>query len=298
MGHLQNKFYAILKERYPMMAGGVEEARRVSPDMVDQYFERCLAWVTASYGEEVLGTMADSYAGYTFEVNRSQQAYEKAGKYQVSSFAEANELVYQQSDYMQHYYWAVFGILFCWSHYVELMEFYLERFVKRLSPGLLLEVAPGHGAWGALALTQVPGMTLEGLDISPTSLELAPRMAVGAGVGERCIYRVADATQVSHGQGRFDAAICCFMLEHLEQPAEFLAGLAPALKPGALAFVTLALTAAQTDHIYEFRLESEAIVMAEKAGFELLECRVARPRRLIPKARFVPRVQALLLRRL
>jgi 2-polyprenyl-3-methyl-5-hydroxy-6-metoxy-1,4-benzoquinol methylase len=123
-------------------------------------------------------------------------------------------------------------------------------------------------------------------------------MAAGAGVGESCTYRVADATQVSHGQGRFDAAICCFMLEHLEQPAEFLAGLAPALKPGALAFVTLALTAAQTDHIYEFRLESEAIVMAEKAGFELLECRVARPQRLMPKARFVPRVQALLLRRL
>jgi hypothetical protein len=95
----------------------------------------------------------------------------------------------------------------------------------------------------------------------------------------------------------FDEAICCYMLEHLEDPAAFLKGLAGSLVLGATAFVSLALTAAQPDHIYEFRKESEAIVMAEDAGFELLEARVARPRRLLPKAKSVPRVQALILRR-
>ena len=37
--------------------------------------------------------------------------------------------------------------------------------------------------------------------------------------------------------------------------------------------------------------------MAERAGFELLECRVARPQRQLPRARYVPRVQAMILRK-
>ncbi len=296
MGQLQDQFYSILKSRHPSMLRGVEEARLIAPELVDCHFEECLVWLVAAFGEGVLTKIADGYAFFTLEVNRAQQAYEIAGKYQVSSFAEANQLVYQQSDYMKNYYWGVFAILFCWSHYVELMQFYLERFVKNLSSGRLIEIAPGHGAWGILAIIKNQ-MTLEGWDISPASLEMAPMMAVGANVDSRCIYRTADATQVDHGYGQFDAAVCCFMLEHLEKPGEFLANFAPSLKSGATAFVSLALTAAQTDHIYEFKHESEGIVLAEQAGFELLECRITRPKRLMPNARFVPRVQAMILKK-
>jgi len=294
---MQSRFYDLLDDRYPMLSHGVREARMVAPDFVDTHFEECLRWVTDCFGIGVLEAVADGYALFTMEVNRAQQAYERVGRYQVSTFEEANRLVYQQPEYMRNYYWGVFAILFCWPHYVELVEFYLDRFVRRLSGGRLLEVAPGHGAWGVLAMTRSVEMTLEGWDISPTSLELAPRMATGAGVGDRCSYHVGDATQVEHARGGYDAGVCCFMLEHLEEPGDFLAGLAPSLKHGALAFVTLALTAAQLDHIYEFSHESEAILMAERAGFELIDCRVARPERGLPGARYVPRVQAMILRK-
>lgn len=269
----------------------------VAPDLVDRLFEESLRWVTRSFGDEALAKVAEGYASFTMEVNRAQQAYEVAGKYQCSTFEEANRRVYQEKHYMRHYYWGVFAILFCWSHYVELMEFYIDRFVRRLSGSRIVEIAPGHGAWGVLAMAGSTGTTLEGWDVSPTSLEVAPRMAAGAGVGDRCVYRVADATKMAQVQGKFDAAICCFMLEHLEEPGEFLTGFAPSMRPGAMAFITLALTAAQTDHIYEFKHESEAIVMSERAGFELMECRVARPSRGLPNAQHVPRVQALLLRK-
>jgi 2-polyprenyl-3-methyl-5-hydroxy-6-metoxy-1,4-benzoquinol methylase len=297
MGPLQVRFYSLLNERHPMMSRGVAEARDVAPAIVDKYFENALEWLVRSYGEQALVHVADGYARFTIEVNQAQRAYEASGRYEYSSFADANRLVYQQAEYMQNYYWGVFAILFCWSHYVELMELYLERFVQRLPAGRLIEIAPGHGAWGVLAVTSNPALMLEGWDISPTSLTMATKMAEGAGVMERCKYRNADATRLQHEDGRFDAAVCNFMLEHLEQPGQFLADFAPSLKPGATAFISLALTAAQTDHIYEFRRESEAIVMAEEAGFELIESRVARPRRLMPGARFVPRVQAMLLRK-
>lgn len=297
LGPLQERFESILVERYPIVWRGVKEARAVAPELVDREWEKVLGWITRSFGEDVLGNLVDGYAFFTMEVNRAQVAYERAGKYKLGSFAEANRLVYQQPDYMRHYYWGVLAVTFCWGHHVELIDFYLNRFVAGLSPGRVLEVAPGHGLWGLLALDGCQGTTLEGWDISPTSLEWAPRMAEGAQLAARTTYRVEDATRVSDSGERFDAAVCCFMLEHLEDPRAFLRGLSDWLEPGARAFVTLALTAAQPDHIYEFLRESEAISMAEDAGFELLEARIARPQRLLPSARFVPRVQAMILRK-
>lgn len=297
MGSLQRKFYDLLEECYPMFARGVQEARAVAPDLVDKHFEECLGWVTKSFGNGALADVAEGYASFTMEVNSEQRTYESAGRYRFSTFVEANELVYQKSDYMRNYYWGVFAILFSWPHYVELVEFYLRRFVSRLSTGRLIEVAPGHAVWGLLAVKEKPGLTLEGWDISPTSLELAPKMAAGAGVADRCSYRVGDAMALEQDAERFDAGVCCFMLEHLERPEAFLSGFAPILKPGATAFVTLALTAAQIDHIYEFKKESEAILMAERAGFEVLESLSTQPARRLPGARSVPRVQAMILRR-
>jgi 2-polyprenyl-3-methyl-5-hydroxy-6-metoxy-1,4-benzoquinol methylase len=297
MGSLQNQFYDLIKERHPMMVRGTAEARAVAPKLVDHHFEECLKWVVQAHGEEVLVQLADGYAFYTLEVNRAQQAYEKRGHYECATFAEANARVYQQSEYMRDYYWGVFTILFSWGHYVELMDFFLGRFVAKLPSGNLIEIAPGHGAWGILAVKNQGGLRLEGWDISPTSIELASKMAAGAGMADRCKYELGDATKIEHYSGRYDAAICSFMLEHLEEPGRFLADFAPSLRPGALAFVSLALTAAQTDHIFEFKHESEGILLAEAAGFELLECCVARPQRLMLGARFVPRVQAMILRK-
>lgn len=298
MGPLQTTLNKLMLDRYPMMLRGISEARAVSPDLVDTYFEKCLDWMVKAYGTGALVSVVDSYASFTLEVNRSQQAYERRGTYEFTNFAEANARVYQQAEYMKDYYWGVFAILFCWSHYVELMEFFLNRFVRRLEPGKLLEIAPGHGAWGLLAISHNPSLTLEGLDISPTSLEMASRISAGAGFAERAKYRLGDATKFPHGNEKYDSAICSFMLEHLEDPGAFLVGLAPALKPGALAYISLALTASQTDHIYEFRRESEGILLAEAAGFELIETLVARPLRTALRAKRVPRVQAMLLRRL
>lgn len=297
MGPLQSKFYALINDRYPMIARGVAEARDVAPELVDQYFEQCLNWIVQAHGDGVLEQLADGYAFYTLEVNAAQQAYEKRGQYEYKTFAEADARVYQRPEYMQHYYWGVLAILFCWNHYVELMSFFLERFVAKLPSGNLIEIAPGHGAWGILAIKNLQGLMLEGWDISPTSIELAPKIAKGAGVEGRCKYQLGDATKLAHLSGHYDAAICCFMLEHLEDPGRFLIDFSPAIKSGGLAFVTLALTAAQTDHIYEFNYASEAILLAEAAGFELVECYIARPKRLIASAKFVPRVQAMILRK-
>ena len=57
------------------------------------------------------------------------------------------------------------------------------------------------------------------------------------------------------------------------------------------------LTAAQIDHVYEFQFESELVLMAEQAGFRLLEARSAAPQRTLRGASYLPRVMALILQK-
>ncbi len=66
----------------------------------------------------------------------------------------------------------------------------------------------------------------------------------------------------------------------------------------ACAFITGVLTAAQIDHIYEFREESELVRMCELNGLRVLETLSASPRRTLPKARFLARSMALLVQKL
>ena len=40
MGLFQNKFYVLIRERYPMMSRGIAEARAIAPELVDHQFEQ------------------------------------------------------------------------------------------------------------------------------------------------------------------------------------------------------------------------------------------------------------------
>ncbi|MFH0908122.1 MAG: class I SAM-dependent methyltransferase [bacterium] len=287
-------FHALMEERYPIMVTGIREAYAVDRTLVNHYFELTLGWMDRAFGRNALVRICDGYAFFTLEVNRAQVRYERTGRYEAKSFEECNRHIYQRRDYMVHYYWGVYAILFCWSHYVELMKFYVTHFVDGLDHGDLLEIAPGHGIWGLLAVHRHPCMRLEGLDISPTFLEFAPALAEAAGAADRCSYRCGDAMATERA-GTFQHAVCCFMLEHLEDPGAFLRSLAGQLTKGGRAFVTLALTAAQPDHIYEFRTAEEAERMAEAAGFVVEQSRIFQPLRTLAGARFIPRVQGLIL---
>lgn len=297
MGPLQGRLHNIIESRYPMMLRGIHESRAANPFLVDEYFELCLEWIVRAFGTNVLADIAEGYVMFTLEVNRAQLLYEKRGSYEFTSFEEANKHVYQNAAYMRKYYWGIFAILFFWSHYVELVDFFLNRFVSRLCSESIIEIAPGHGLWGLMALNAKQSTKLEGWDISPSSLHLAPRIAEGAGLETRAIYSLGDAMQADRLGQRFGAGISSFMLEHLEDPGGFLMKFGKILNKGSLAYVSLALTAAQTDHIFEFVSEAEAPLLAEAAGFEVVECCTAAPLRTTRNAKRKPRVQAMILRK-
>jgi ubiquinone/menaquinone biosynthesis C-methylase UbiE len=162
----------------------------------------------------------------------------------------------------------------------------------------VVELAPGHGGWGLWALHRVPQTHLQGFDISASSIAIANALSRAAGLADRTHYVQLDALSLLQASSpQANACICCFLIEHLEEPSRLLQTLAHVLEPGGMAFLTGALTAAQVDHIYEFRRESELVTMAEDAGFRVLETLSVTPTRLLPNARFTPRSMALLLKK-
>ncbi len=265
----------------------------------DRIAGTCLRWCELALGVDALPKAADAFARFSSDVNLAQGRYELAGHYEHKSYEDCRRAVYDSPETMSDYLWGVYLTNFLWAHHLELLLFFERRFLPRLiGKDRIIEIAPGHGGWGLQALHRTAGLRLEGHDISATSVEIASRLAAAAGLSGQARYRQGDALDLRDlPSPAADACICCFLVEHLEQPALLLESMAHVLAEGGVAFFTGALTAAQVDHIHEFRRESELVLMAERAGFRVLEALSVAPGRRLQRARFLPRSMALLLQK-
>ncbi len=289
---------AYVAEHHPRSSRGLEEARAVNPEAWDGVAEQFLSWAEGVWGPD--GWQArcvEAFVVFSNDVIMSQARYEADGHYESSSFEACNAAVYSQREVMDDYLWGVFITNFCWSHHMELSLFFRDRFLARL-PGApaIVEIAPGHGGWGVWALSNRADARLQGFDISPSSIAIASSIAAAAGVGSRATYTLRNALDLATmPTASADAVICSFLIEHLEDPGLLVANIANLLKPGARAYLAGAITAAQVDHIYEFRHESELVAICEAHGLRVCETLSVHPRRFLPRARFLPRSMGLIL---
>jgi ubiquinone/menaquinone biosynthesis C-methylase UbiE len=296
--HLDTLFNYI-REAHGRSVRGIEEARAVSPARFDEIAEMFLGWLVTARGEEGIRMAADAFAQFSTDVNLAQAYYEADGHYANRSFAEVYDNHYSQNETMASYLWGIYLTNFLWAHHTEISLFYRDFFLTKLAAdSALVEIAPGHGGWGSWALQVLPQARLEGYDISPSSIEIASSVAAAAGLAGRAKYVEQNALNLNEVPAESaDGVICSFLVEHLERPEELFAVVRHLLKPKGVGFITGALTAAQVDHIFEFRRESELVLLCEQNGLRVLATLSAEPKRTLPKAQFLPRSMALIVRR-
>lgn len=288
-----------IETRFPHLLPGVNESMAVADNRFQEMTQTFLEWVENSQGSGAISAAVDAYAGFTMDVNLAQYRYEKSGSYENKSFSDVESSHYSCDETMHEYLLGVMLSNVLWAHHLDLSIYFEDRFLAALPQDAhFLEIAPGHGAWGLWALRRLQQATLEGFDISAASIEISTGLAKAAGMAHRTRYTRRNALDLALlSSDSFDAAICSFLLEHLEQPEKIFEVIRHVLKPNGLAFVTGALTAAQIDHIFEFRQESELVLMAEQAGLRVIDTRSTNPSRRLPGARFTPRSMALIVRR-
>lgn len=288
-----------IRNKHPLSLRGVEEARAINPARFDSYADRMLDWAIRALGPEAIAITTDAFVRFSTSVNLSQARYEATGHYEHKSYSECFESVYNQKEAMDDYLWGVYLTNFLWSHHMDITMFFEDRFLaKQKTDAQLIEVAPGHGGWGLWAMERLPQARLRAFDISPSSIDIASSLARASGHQDRVSYELRNALDLGSAEPEVaDACICNFLIEHLETPEKLLEAIAHLLKPGGKAFLSGALTAAQVDHIFEFRRESEFVVMAEQQGLRVLETLSVSPQRTLRRARFLPRSMSLILQK-
>jgi cyclopropane fatty-acyl-phospholipid synthase-like methyltransferase len=105
-----------------------------------------------------------------------------------------------------------------------------------------------------------------GFDISAHSLQFTKDLVGIFGHGDRYTIEERD---IRHGyKEQCDFMVCQEVLEHLENPEEFCTWLFNMIKPGGHAYITAALNAAHSDHIFHFRDPLQLEAMLRAAGFQ------------------------------
>ncbi len=256
-------------------------------------------WAEAAYGERAFDDAAKGYARYCLGVGKSQQLYEKVGRYTPEKMPELISEVYEDEGYMIPYMWAAILIYPFWPSMVGHIAMYRDDFLKPLPAGAnLLELACGHGVMGLLAAETRADIRVNGYDISPPATAVANRLLKVSGHSDRVSFEVKDALKLNltERRGTYQGIIAAMLAEHLEDPRPLFALLAHHLADDGLVFFSTALESAQRDHTYEFHHESELVKMAEDAGLRVtrLICDAGIP---VPGSRFLPRALGMILRR-
>ena len=95
----------------------------------------------------------------------------------------------------------------------------------------MLEAGCGVGAQTVTLARNSPGALITSIDIAEASLAEAAKAVRAAGI-RNVTLRHADLFAQPFGPASFDHVFVCFVLEHLERPAEALGVLQGFLRPG------------------------------------------------------------------
>ncbi len=256
-------------------------------------------WADAAYGDRAFDDAARGYAKYCMGVWKSQQLYEKEGRYTPETLPELISEVYEDEGYMVPYMWAAILIYPFWPSMVNHIALYRDEFLKAVpAGGKILEVASGHGVMGLLAAEERPDIQLNGFDISPPAVAVSHRLLDVSGHRGRVNFAVKDVLdlETSGEPGTYQGIIAAMLAEHLQDPRPLFAVLAHHLADDGLVFFSTALESAQRDHTFEFHNESEPIKLAEEVGLRVtyLVCDAGVP---VPGGRFLPRALGMILRK-
>jgi 2-polyprenyl-3-methyl-5-hydroxy-6-metoxy-1,4-benzoquinol methylase len=118
------------------------------------------------------------------------------------------------------------------------------------------DVACGVG-WAAISIAAAyPGVTVDGYDLDPSSIELARANAREAGVDGRVAFHVRDAADPS-AEGRYDVVVVIEAIHDLSRPVEVLEAIRRMLAPGGVALIAdektedaFAAPASETERFY------------------------------------------------
>lgn len=218
----------------------------------------------------------DGYAEFCTEALRAQVFFEKHGHYQASNYQEVLKECYHSSDYMERRYLpGQYLSHSIWPHHQRMLRHFTNFLLPRVSQDVTLfyEIGVGCGMYSQKTLQFLPNCRGVGYDISDYALNFTHRIISAHGLVSRYEIRNQDIITAPI-ESKCDFIISQEVLEHLEDPQAFINGLFAAVRPGGWAYITAAINAAHTDHIYLYRSPDEVRAQIEAAGWHIEDTQV------------------------
>jgi SAM-dependent methyltransferase len=218
----------------------------------------------------------DGYAEFCTEALRAQVFFEKNGRYQASNYQEVLKECYHSADYMERRYLpGQYLSHSIWPHHQRMLQHFINVLLPKIAKDVTLfyEVGVGCGMYSQKTLQTLPQVQGVGYDISDYALDFTMQIVSDHGLSSRYKSRNQDII-ASPIEEKCDFVISQEVLEHLEDPQAFIHGLYAAVRPGGWSYITAAINAAHTDHIYLYRSPDEVRAQIENAGWKIVDTQI------------------------
>ncbi len=225
--------------------------------------------------DESWENMLFGYADFSMEAVRHQKYFEEHREYQKLSPDHSLQAFYDDENFMMTTYLpGLFLSHYLWRHHYRLLNYFRQEVLAGLvPPKMFYEIGVGTGLYSCETLKAFPHAKGKGFDISRYSVDFTKKLLDAHSLSGRYSLEIADIFKSKISPDSADFLICQEVLEHLEDPAALCRVLLKITKPGSKAYITAALNAAHTDHIYLFRTPSEVEAMLRGAGWDILGSR-------------------------
>jgi SAM-dependent methyltransferase len=235
--------------------------------------------ISKVFGEENNPQWEEAVNGYIAFCNdalKAQIYFEKHGRYKATSYADCVELCYRNPDYMKlRYLPGQYLSHYIWPHHQKMLRHYIEKLIPEIKDKIscFYEVGVGCGMYSQKSLEKMPECHGIGFDISGYALDFTYRVVKAHGFTNR--YEVLNQDIIKKPlDKKADLVISQEVLEHLEDPENFIDGLFKTTRSGGWGYITAAINAAHTDHIYLYRSPDDLKKQIESCGWNILDRQV------------------------
>ena len=221
-------------------------------------------------GGAEMAFVAEAYNTIVRDTLREQMFFRRNGRYRYARYDEVAGSVYLNDDYMTRYMVGLAVTTFLWPNHLAIHRFFRQS-IASAPAGDYLEIGPGHGVFFMTALRSGKFARYLGVDLSPTSIAMTGALLSGGKFGTFSGYelREADFLAAPLPEKSFSAVVMGEVLEHVEQPTQFMERIRELAAPGGYVFITTAINAPAVDHIYLFETPDQVRELAQGAGFAI-----------------------------
>jgi len=273
MSTIYQKLLARCQFIYPRFVGQWQASRELFGSRWEEDFSAIVGPTLPTDPDSTWDEVLEGYAEFCTEALRAQVYFERTGRYKATSYAEVNAACYQDESYMlRRYLPGLFLSHFVWPHHYRLVRGFTDVILPQVPADVrtFYEIGVGCALYSLLTLRARPELRGVGYDISDHALKYGGHVIHSHALDDRFVLRNQDI--ITHPiADKTDFIISQEVLEHLEDPPAFIRGLLEATRPGGWGYITAAINAGHTDHIYLYRSPEEVAAHINGAGWEIVD---------------------------